>query len=234
MLKFFLNLNLRITSCRNVLFQDCEKIRFYKVENGTKKLSIKNCYFQEIVLHSDLSELLILGKSRFKNFDAEQLFNIQSLRRLQFDTNCRIEDDGMICYKILHSVSKRLGDKLQSHILYNRELEAYTKQKGFWTDDSLTVFFGRLINDNNRSTFRPILVLLIFNALMVFFINLQTCTHLSLGSFLLNTLNVWPLGVLASENSPHIAQTLDAIRKVGLSVIFYFIVNGALRFKYKF
>lgn len=229
----FLKIALNINNCRSVSFRGCEKIRKYSVLNGTKTLSIKDTYFQSINLNSDLSQLLITGRSKFMHFDAETLFN-SNLRRLQFDPKCTIEQDGMVSYKILHNISRNLNDRLQSHILYNKELEAYSEQKGFFTDDSITIFIGKLANSNSRSTLQPIAIMLIFNGFMTAVINFCNGFSPNLYELILGIFNVWPLGILTNEESPQIAYTLDAIRKVGIGIMFYFTIASALRFKHKF
>jgi hypothetical protein len=125
------------------------------VDDGSNTLiNIKDCTIDYVKL-SDSLRSVDIQTSEIGNIDLSDILIKNSLINLYLDEKTTIKVDTANTYKKIQNLIKKdiLYSKIQHHILYTKELEAYTNE-GKSIDDKLLFMFNNILNKHGRSVLR--------------------------------------------------------------------------------
>jgi hypothetical protein len=177
-----------------IIFNNCDISGEFTVHSG-EKLTFNNCHINTLnsdrvaileIIDSTINKfryrLIVTGLTLFisnteidnfllnqyrpsdKNGKKGELFTFGNL---YFDNNSNIVNNNQFQYSFLRRISKQLGDKIQEHIFYIKELEAFRKGNSIDSDSKKLLFITNFVNKNGLSFIRPIVILLFLNSLIV-------------------------------------------------------------------
>jgi hypothetical protein len=236
----FNNSRLTINSTKMLRLLGC-KIDSLVDDGSNTLINIKDCTIDYVKL-SDSLRSVDIQTSEIGNIDLSDILIKNSLINLYLDEKTTIKVDTANTYKKIQNLIKKdiLYSKIQHHILYTKELEAYTNE-GKSIDDKLLFMFNNILNKHGRSVLRPLAILFIVNLFFIFWFNvsnsiIDTYTVKNwlrlLYESLLQSLDVSPLNSYPAELSKEM-RAVDGLRKILLAVISYNIISAAIRFKFK-
>jgi hypothetical protein len=235
----FVSATLNVMSFQNLKITRSQGLKSIKTSPRTQKVTVKNSVLGYISLLGNLEHLNIIN-SEIDEIDQRLLFldgAKVSLHFIAFDRFSSVNKNAYSTYKNLRTLTARLGDKIQTYILYAKELDAFRKTDEVDLDSKALIIFSHWMNSNGLSFIKPILWLIGVNfvlVLTIFGIELYTGHTLGWG-FLWHSINYLPItSITDHEHFFYASQAIDGLRRILLSIVIYLIISSALRFKFKF
>ncbi len=208
-----------ISACKHLTFEGCSYIGEVRVGDAVEKLLIKNTKIGTLNI-----DKVLIGKN---------------IKVLHFSEDSKVLNDSLETYKVLQVIvaSSLLNDKVQRHILYNKELESFVSQQGVDLDSKILFYINKIINKNGLSFIRPILWMFALNFSLILAIEIirnHWCFNLDIferaGSLMLNMI---PIYSITESDDSALMIGLDGLRKITLAALYYLTISAALRFRFK-
>jgi hypothetical protein len=210
-----------------------------KTSPVTQKVTVKNSVLDYISLLESIEHLNIIN-SEIDEIDQRVLFRDGakvSLHFIAFDRFSSVNKNAYSTYKNFRTLAARLGDKIQTYILYAKELDAFRKTDEVDLDSKALIIFSHWLNSNGLSFIKPIFWLIGVNFVLVLTISgIELYTGHTLGwGFLWHSINYLPITSITDHvHFFYASQAIDGLRRILLSIVIYLIISSALRFKFKF
>jgi len=208
-----------------------------KTKQVTEHVLIKNSVVDYINLTNNLESLKVFN-SEIKTFDQRWLFageGNHSLQFLSFDSLSEISINPYGSYKNLRTVATKLQDRIQAHIFYAKELEAFRNDPEVDVDSKILLTVNRILNNNSLSILKPVFGIILVNAVFVLgiFLN-EFYAGSSLGvDYLWQAFNYLPTQDITPKEFGYLSQSLDSFRRLLDGLFIYLIVSSSIRFRFK-
>jgi hypothetical protein len=235
----FVSATLNVMSFNNLKITRSQGLKSIETSPVTQKVTVKDSVLGYINLTESIEHLNIIN-SEIDEIDYRILFLDAakiSLHFIAFDRFSSVNQNAYSTYKNLRTLTARLGDRIQTYILYANELNALRKTEEVDPDSKALITLNHEINSNGLSFIKPILCLILINFILVLTIfNIELYTGHTLGwGFLWHSINYLPIiSITDPEHFFYASQAIDGLRRILLSIVIYMIISSALRFKFKF